>query len=154
ASDTTRLYAAPSNNTTMPPQTMSNVGDLLTAARVTWKWYAGAWNAALVDGTQEPDAPRTAIYAPRVPRGSPNFQPHHAPFNYFANMDPVSHAQDRTEHLRDYTDLLADAAAGTLPAVSFYKPQGNLNQHEGYTNLDDGDAHIADVVRQLQASPQ
>jgi phospholipase C len=45
-------------------------------------------------------------------------------------------------------------SAGTLPPVAFYRPQGNLNQHEGYANLDDGDAHIADVVAQLQASPQ
>jgi acid phosphatase len=149
-----KLYAAPSNNTTMPPQTTTNIGDLLSAAGVGWRWYAGAWNAALADGTQEPTAARTVIYAPRVPRGSPNFQPHHAPFNYFADMDPVAHAQERAEHLRDYNDLLADAAAGTLPSVTFYKPQGNLNQHEGYTNLDDGDAHIADVVRRLQASPQ
>jgi acid phosphatase len=29
-----------------------------------------------------------------------------------------------------------------------------LNQHEGYANLDDGDAHIADLVAKLQASPQ
>jgi acid phosphatase len=69
-------------------------------------------------------------------------------------MDPVTHAADRAAHLQDYTDLVADAAAGTLPPVTFFKPQGNLNQHEGYANLDDGDAHIADVVAQLQASPQ
>ena len=147
-------YAAPSNNTTMPPLPDANIGDLLTAAGIGWKWYAGAWDAAVADGRQDPSVPRSVIYAPRIPRGSPNFQAHHMPFNYFANMDPISHATDREAHLKDYTDLLADAAAGRLPSVAFYKPQGNLNQHEGYTNLDDGDQHVADVVAKLQASPQ
>jgi acid phosphatase len=49
---------------------------------------------------------------------------------------------------------LSDAAAGTLPPVAFYKPTGWLNQHPGYTNVDDGDAHIAGLIRTLQASPQ
>jgi len=148
------LYAAPAAATTLPPQTQTNIGDELNAAGVSWKWYAGSWNAATADGTQDPAAARTVIYTPSSARGTPDFQPHHAPFNYYANMDPVTHAADRAAHLKDYTDLVADAAAGTLPAVTFYKPQGNLNQHEGYANLDDGDAHIADLVAKLQASPQ
>jgi acid phosphatase len=36
----------------------------------------------------------------------------------------------------------------------FYKPQGNLNQHPGYASIADGDAHIAGVIKQLQAGPQ
>jgi len=148
------LYANPAGATTLPPQTQTNIGDELSAAEVSWKWYAGSWNAALADGTQDPSLARSVIYTPSSARGAPDFQPHHAPFNYYADMDPVTHAADRAAHLQDYTDLAADAAAGTLPAVAFYKPQGNLNQHEGYANLDDGDAHIADLVAQLQASPQ
>jgi acid phosphatase len=148
------LYASPVAATTLPPQTQTNIGDELSAAGVSWKWYAGSWNAALTDGTQDPALPRSVIYTPSSARGNPDFQPHHAPFNYYANLDPVTHAADRAAHLKDYTDLVADAAAGTLPPVAFYKPQGNLNQHEGYANLDDGDAHIADLVAKLQASPQ
>jgi hypothetical protein len=56
--------------------------------------------------------------------------------------------------MKDYTDLVADAAAGTLPAVAFYKPEGFYNQHPGYANLTDGDSRIADLVAKLQASPQ
>ena len=36
----------------------------------------------------------------------------------------------------------------------FYKPQGNLNQHAGYASIAEGDAHIADLVAKLRASPQ
>ena len=49
---------------------------------------------------------------------------------------------------------MADAAAGTLPPVSFYKPEGDINQHPGYASVAPGDAHIADLVAKLQASPQ
>ncbi|VEB44661.1 Phospholipase C 2 precursor [Chromobacterium violaceum] len=51
-------------------------------------------------------------------------------------------------------DFLGAAAAGTLPQVAFYKPQGNLNQHAGYASVADGDAHIASVIAKLQQSPQ
>ncbi len=156
ASGTDLLYADASKGSTMPPQTASNIGDLLTAKNVSWKWYGGSWNAAVTDGTQDPSKPRTVIYTPSTARAAPDFQPHHQPFNYYKEFDPgtTAGAAARAAHLKDYTDLVADAKAGTLPAVAFYKPQGNLNQHEGYANLADGDAHIADLVSQLQASPQ
>jgi acid phosphatase len=50
--------------------------------------------------------------------------------------------------------FLADAAAGKLPAVTFYKPQGNLNMHAGYSDVDAGDRHIAGVIDALRRSPQ
>ena len=83
----------------------------------------------------------------------PNFQAHHHPFNYYANMDPVTRAASRAAHLKDYTDLVADAAAGTLPPVVFYKPEGDLNQHPGYATVQTGDAHIADVIAQAAGEP-
>jgi len=87
--------------------------------------------------------------------GTVQFQPHHQPFNYYAAFDPATHAAARAVHLKDFdASFFMDAAAGTLPAVTFYKPQGNLNQHPGYANLTDGDAHIAEVVERLQRSPQ
>jgi len=38
--------------------------------------------------------------------------------------------------------------------VTFYKPQGNLNQHAGYATISAGDAHIAEVIAHLEKSPQ
>jgi len=101
-----------------------------------------------------PGVPRTVIYAPGTAGGAPDFQPHHQPFNYYATFDPATRAAARAEHLKDYQDLIADAAAGRLPAVAFYKPQGNLNQHPGYASIAEGDEHLAAVVAKLQASPQ
>jgi acid phosphatase len=154
AADGSDLYADPSKGTTLPPQSEATIGDRLDAKHVTWVWYAGSWNAALADGRQPPDKERRAIYAPSTPAGSPDFQPHHQPFNYYAKFDPTAGAAARAAHLKDYDDLIADSAKGRLPAVVFYKPQGNLNQHAGYATLADGDAHIADIVAKLRAGPQ
>ncbi|HKA90572.1 MAG TPA: acid phosphatase [Haliangiales bacterium] len=149
ATDTTKLYADPMKANTLPPQTQQNVGDLLTAKGIMWKWYAGAWASTLQIATTDRNFPPSS-----PPGAAPNFQFHHQPFNYYAGFDPHAHAADRTAHLKDYNDLVADAAAGTLPPVTFYKPEGDLNQHPGYAAIQAGDAHIADVIAKLQASPQ
>jgi acid phosphatase len=128
----------------LPAQTEKTIGDTLTARGVNWAWYSGAWNDALAD--------RANIYNDAIP----NFQPHHQPFNYFSRFDPTTEAgrAERAAHLKDYSDLLGDISKGKLPHVVFYKPQGSLNQHPGYTDIMTGDAHIAYVVSRLQASPQ
>ena len=154
ATDAEYLHADLNNATTLPPQTQATIGDALDAKRVNWIWYAGSWDAALADGRRPPLKPREAIYAPATPGGNPDFQPHHQPFNYYERFDPVAHADQRAAHLKDYSALLAAAAAGRLPAVTFYKPQGNLNQHAGYASVAEGDAHIAGLVATLRASPQ
>ncbi|HWZ47577.1 MAG TPA: acid phosphatase [Herbaspirillum sp.] len=145
ANDATRLYADPKQAVTLPPQTQTNIGDLLTAKGISWAWYAGAWNSTLA----------AAKGSRKFPAPTPNFQFHHQPFNYFEEMDPIKHAAYRAEHLKDFDEsFLQDAAAGKLPTVSFYKPQGNLNQHAGYANVTSGDAHIAEVIEKLKQSPQ
>ena len=145
--DASKLYADTGKATTLPQQTQTNIGDLLSGKNIDWAWYAGAWKD-------------TTALATASARGSsfpspPNFQFHHQPFNYFANMDPVKAPAYRAAHLRDFdSQFMSDAGAGKLPAVTFYKPQGNLNQHAGYASVADGDAHIASVIAQLKKSPQ
>src|SRR5437660_2861928 len=76
--------------------------------------------------------------------GSPDFQPHHQPFNYFVRFAPET--SDRALHLKDGEALLRDIDAGTLPQVAFYKPVGIFTQHPLYTDVASGDAHIADLL--------
>jgi acid phosphatase len=134
-------YADPAKPTTLPPQTGQTIGSLLSGKKITWAWYAGAWQATLEGKNAVP---------------VPNFQYHHQPFNYFAEMAPGSAA--RAEHLKDGglggVEFIKAIDSGALPQVAFYKPQGNLNEHPGYADVLDGDRHIADVVAHLQKSPQ
>jgi len=152
--DATLTYADPASATTLPPQSGPTIGDRLTAKQVSWAWYSGAWNSASIDGMQAAAKKRQVIYAPETPAGSPDFQPHHQPFNYYSRFDPSNHADERAAHMKDYDALVGDIATGNLPQVVFYKPQGNLNQHAGYASVADGDAHIADLVAKLQSGPQ
>jgi acid phosphatase len=153
-SDTTHLLADPNAATTLPPQTQKTIGDLLDAKTVTWAWYSGAWNQAVTATTGATYAQPPSNNASNPPPVAPSFQFHHQPFNFYAEFDPTAHAAYRADHLKDYTDLVSQAAAGTLPQVVFYKPEGDLNQHPGYANVSDGDAHIADLVTELQAGKQ
>ena len=137
--------ADPNDPSVLPPQSYDTIGDLLSRAGVSWAWYGGAWQAA-IDG--------------RGAGQRPNFQHHHQPFNYFKQFAPGTKA--REEHLRDgglgdspiSNRFIADAVAGKLPAVAFYKPQGNLNLHAGYSDVESGDAHVANVIEHLKKSPQ
>ncbi|MFX1736569.1 acid phosphatase [Paraburkholderia sp. A1RI_3L] len=147
--DTT--LADPSNATTLPAQTQQNIGDLLNNAGVSWAWYGGAWGAAL---SASQSGTSGVIYGANM--SAPNFQPHHQPFNYFAGYAPGT--ANRSAHLLDGglagSEFIKAIDAGTLPQVAFYKPQGNLNEHAGYTDVQSGDQHIADVIAHLQKSPQ
>jgi acid phosphatase len=137
--------ADPADASTLPPQTYNTIGDLLSAKGVSWAWYGGAFQAALDAKGGGP---------------KPNFQYHHQPFNYFKQFAPGTTA--RAEHLRDggvgdspmSNKFLADAVAGKLPAVTFYKPQGNLNLHAGYSDVESGDQHVTNIIAHLQKSPQ
>lgn len=145
-------YARADERYTLPPQSHTTIGDLLSAKQVDWAWYAGGWQLALDGRGDDGDSDL-------FPE-SPNFQPHHQPFNYYRNFAPGTAA--RARHLRDAgigntsagNHFIADIEAGKLPNVAFYKPQGNLNLHAGYADIDSGDEHLAYVIDALKKSPQ
>jgi len=141
AKDGDPRFADPSKPNTLPPQHEKTIGDLLSAKGISWAWYSGAWQATLDGNRGKP---------------VPNFQFHHQPFNYFANFAPGT--EMRAMHLKDGgmngTAFIAAIDAGVLPQVTFYKPQGNLNEHSGYADVLSGDTHIADVVAHLEKSKQ
>ena len=133
-----------------PPQTAKTIGDTLSAKGVSWAWYAGGWNQALADGMRDPKEKRAIIY--HREGGSPNFQPHHQPFNYYARFAPGS--ADRAAHLKDGEDFFQAIDQGTLPQVAFYKPAGRLTQHPSYTDIQSGDIHVSELLQRLEKSPQ
>ena len=120
-------------NTLVPNQTMPTIGDRLSDANVNWAWYSGGWNDALAG---HPDA---------------LFQFHHQPFAYFAKYADGTAA--KTAHLKDETEFLSAAAAGTLPAVSFVKPIGAQNEHPGYTDLLTGENHVLQLINAVRNGP-
>jgi acid phosphatase len=132
------------------PQVHDHIGDKLSKKNVDWAWYAGAWQVTL-------DQFKDSAGIPKIP----SFQYHHQPFNYFKKQGPEN-PSERSKRLRDAglgdesstNRFLADAQAGKLPAVTFYKPQGNLNMHAGYADVASGDRHITRAIKVLRNSPQ
>lgn len=144
-------FTQPGSASALPPQTHEHIGDKLDKRGIDWTWYAGAYQETL-----DRQGANLSNGTPVIP----NFQYHHQPFNYFRNLAPGTAA--RAKHLRDgglgddenTNRFLADARAGKLPAVTFYKPQGNLNMHAGYADVASGDRHIVHAVKALRSSPQ
>jgi acid phosphatase len=117
----------------LPNQTAPTIGDRLSAANVSWKWYSGGWNDALAG------------------KADPLFQYHHQPFAYFASLADGTPA--KAAHLQDEANFLADLKNNRLPAVSFIKPLGPDNEHPGYAALTTGQQHVANLVQAVQNSP-
>ena len=116
----------------VPPQTNPTIGDRLSDAGVSWKWYSGGWNNAIAGN---PD---------------PLFQFHHQPFAYYKNYADGTAA--RQAHLRDETEFFTDVQNGTLPDVVFIKPIGAGNEHPGYTSLLEGQQHVQLLVQTIRHS--
>ncbi|MDT4926927.1 MAG: hypothetical protein QOG01_4640 [Pseudonocardiales bacterium] len=114
------------------PYYETNIGDELSAKNISWNWYAGGWNDA------------------NAGRADPLFQYHHQPLNYFQNYAP---GMPGRTHLKDETDFVASAKAGTLPAVSFVKPIGAENEHPGYASTDNGESHLVSLLKTILNGP-
>ncbi|MDB4915768.1 MAG: acid phosphatase [Gemmatimonadetes bacterium] len=117
----------------MHPFTSPTIGDRLSDKGITWAWFAGGWADA------------------EAGRPMRDFQYHHQPFVYFARYAEGS--AGRREHLKDETEFVAAARAGTLPAVSFVKPSGFENEHPGYTDVIRGERHVLELIDDVRNGP-
>jgi phospholipase C len=133
-------YADPAGHP-LPPLKLKTIGDLLSEKGIAWAWFAQGWDIALAD--------RRVIYNVG---GAVDFEPHHQPYNYFENYAPGTAPRER--HLKDLKAFWNAAAAGTLPAVSFVKPDGLNNQHPGESTMAAGDLMVGTIVETLRRSPQ
>jgi len=137
------------------PGYMPNIGNLLDNAGVSWKWYAGGWNAALQNNLNAANDPGII------------FQFHHQAFAYYTKYAPFLTAPTANytstpqlnpattgpnSHLQDEAQFLVDLQNNNLPAVAFIKPAGRDNEHPGYTDVVRGQQHVADLVGAVQSS--
>jgi acid phosphatase len=146
----------PSLNDSNPngPNYVQTIGDQLDSKGVSWKWYSGGWDNALAGS---PSNPANNGTTPANDPADPNFQWHHQPLAYYDNFAPWLPNGQRNPlsaaHLQDELNFFADLSNGDLPAVSFIKPVGADNEHPGYTNVLQGQQHVADIVHAIQNSP-
>jgi phospholipase C len=110
-----------------------NIGDRMTKAGISWKWYSGGWRDAAAG------------------HPGPLFQYHHQPFNYFADYAP---GKPGRAHLRDEQRFITAARTGHLPTVSFVKPYGAENEHPGYASEPNGSDHLVNLLKAITTGPQ
>jgi phospholipase C len=123
----------PSGAGSIPPVTMTSIGDLLSARNIPWKYYGGAYNASGVATN-----PFNGIYCNIC-----------NPFEYQLNYPSL-----RADHMRDVIDLFADLKNGTLPAVSYVKPDGAMDGHPASSKFDLFEAFVDNILQLAQGNKE
>jgi len=132
------LYDPTKKQSLLPPQTLPTIGDRLSDKGIPWAYYAQDF--------------RRAVAATAAGKGVDSFSYHHQPFTFFQRF--IDSPAERAAHLKDRDDFIADARAGTLPPVSFYKPTGGMNMHPGRGSVASGDAEAVAIVNEVINGPQ
>jgi len=60
----------------------------------------------------------------------------------------------RADHMRDVTDLFTDIKNGTLPAVSYAKPDGAIDGHPASSKFNIFEAFAGNIISLVQANPE
>ncbi|MFZ0912137.1 MAG: alkaline phosphatase family protein [Candidatus Korobacteraceae bacterium] len=137
-----------------------NVGDLLSAAGVTWGFFEGGFDLTITNpnGTTGCHRSHTSVYVgtPKV-----DYIPHHQPFQYYASTANLQHTRpasvamighngDAANHQYDIHDFFDAVNAGNFPAVSYLKAPGYQDGHAGYSTPLDEQNFIVEVINFLQ----
>jgi phospholipase C len=126
--------------------TGKTIGDLLTAASVTWAWfnegYAAMQAAAPGCANSPPDCPFPLPTDPCV------FDPGDVPFEFFAST------VDNAATMKDAASFESALTSGALPQVSFVKAVGYHQEHPGHDiTLSAGVKWATGIIQSVESSP-
>ena len=122
----------PQSGLVVPQTTQQSIGDLLSAHNIPWKYYGGAYNASGTGG------PLDGLYCNIC-----------NPFEYEAAYPGMV-----ADHMRDVTDLFTDLKNGTLPAVSYVKPDGVMDGHPASSKWGLFEAFARNIIELAQSNPK
>ncbi len=114
----------------LPPQTIPHIGDALSAANVSWKWYSGGRN----DG-KNVDKEYCAMC------DTPSF---------FTSTMTGSDQKKLQDFHQFYVDVKDEK---TFPAVSIIAPYDSISGHPGYAVESSFDELVSDVLARVQSNP-
>jgi len=120
-----------SENLLLTPQTIPNVGDLLSAGGVSWKWYAGGRNDGKLTDREYCGMCDTLTF-------------------FRSTMTGPDRA--RLQDLQQFYVDVKDAA--NFPAVSVIAPYDSISGHPGYAIEPAFDELARDIVARVQANPE
>jgi phospholipase C len=127
----------------IPPSSVRTIGDALNDKSIPWAYYGGAYNAAvnLANGSTNPLDAIGAAYCNIC-----NFE------SYASSI--MGNPAQRTQHIKDTVDFFAAIKNGTLPAVSFVKPDGLLDGHPASSKVDLFEGMLQKILDALDADPE
>ena len=124
---------------TIPPSPLRTIGDSLTEKNISWAYFGDQWSTYLAN----PDG--NYVTADNTYCNICN------PFQYTSSI--MSTASGRA-HNQDTTVLYDDIKNGTLPAVSFVKPDGWLDGHPASSKLNLFEGFVKKIVDGVKANPK
>jgi phospholipase C len=138
----------------------TNIGDLLSAAGVSWGSFMGGFNLATVNGNKTTGCSRSSTGL----SGTTNdYIPHHAWFQYYASTANPNHTRPASvaeignpgpaNHGYDLEDFFTAVRSRNFPAVSFIKAQAYQDGHAGYSNPLDEQTFLVNLINFLQMQP-
>jgi phospholipase C len=139
-----------------------NIGDLLTAAGITWGSFMGGFNLSIVNPNGTTGCSRSSVNAVNGV-ATKDYIPHHSFFNYWSTTANLSHTRPASDgeigndgpahHQYDVEDFYTAAAENNLPAVSFLKAPAYQDGHAGYSDPLDEQTFIVNTINMLEALP-
>jgi phospholipase C len=147
----------PAAQNALPPSSVKTIGDALTENSITWAYFGGSYNDAVILADEavaanpsNPSLTMAALADPAHALGVTYCQICN-PFQYSAsNMgDPVQ----RAAHIKDTADLITDIEQNTLSSVSVGKPDGLLDGHPQGSKVDLFEAYVQNILDALEANP-
>jgi phospholipase C len=128
----------------IPPINTHSIGEALNDKGISWAYYGGAYSAA-VKLQHDPKSKDPAVKIGAAYCNICNFES-------YTNAI-MGDAAQRNAHIKDATDFFAAVDDGTLPAVSFLKPDGLLDGHPASSKEDLFEGMVRKVMDHLTANP-
>lgn len=129
----------------VPPTNVRTIGEALNEKGISWAYYGGAYNAA-VALQHNPSSTDPAVQIGRAYCNICNFES-------YTNAI-MGNPSQRAAHIKDATDFFAAVDDGSLPAVTFVKPDGLLDGHPASSKFDLFEAMAKKIVDHLTANPE
>jgi phospholipase C len=133
----------------VPPSNVRTIGEALNEKGVSWAYYGGAYNAAVALTKIKEQGGSTSDPTILIGQAYCNI----CNFPSYTNAIMGDPAQ-RAAHIKDATDFFAAVDNGTLPAVSFVKPDGLLDGHPASSKFDLFEGMVKKIMDHLSANPE
>ncbi|MGC1829926.1 MAG: alkaline phosphatase family protein [Candidatus Acidiferrales bacterium] len=129
----------------VPPTNVRTIGDALNDKGISWAYYGGAYDAA-VALQHDPTSTNPLVQIGKAYCNICNFE------SYATSI--MGDATQRAAHIKDTIDFFNAVDNGTLPAVSFVKPDGLLDGHPASSKEDLFEGMVKKIMDHLTANPE